>query len=147
MRTTAKVDIVITCVINRNSLICRQIDDKFCLELLILEELQCLILGDDLTCPVFSPLDDLVHLFFNCREILFCDRSRKDEIIIASVFDLRSDRVLYLFAVDLDNSLSQDVCKRVTVHLQYFFFFHCKKPPLEFYAQNRCADSRRLYHK
>ena len=69
------------------------------LKLLILEEFQSLITGDDLTCPVFPSLDDLMHLVFDCLEIFLCDCSRKDKIVIAAVLDLRSDRVLYLFAV------------------------------------------------
>ena len=67
-----------------------------------------------------------MHLLFDCGKIFFGDCSRQDEIIVASVFDLRTDRVLHLFTEDLDHGLCHDVSQRVTVHLQYFFFFHCK---------------------
>ena len=117
MRSAAKVHVILTGVVNRDGFVRRHFLDQLCLELLSLEELQGLFLRNLLTCPGLSPLDDLTHLVLDALEIILAHGSRQHEIIVQSVFDLRSDGILNLLAEQLDDGLRQNMRHRMAIYL------------------------------
>ena len=65
----------------------------------------------------FLALKDLLHLGFDCLEIVIAEAAGKQKIIIEAVGDLRADGVLYIFlAKDLDDRLSQDMGQGMAVY-------------------------------
>ena len=110
MRSSAKINIIITGIINCKLLIFREIHDDLGLKFLILEHFKSIGLGDLFPSPIFLSLDDLVHFCFDHAVIFLCDRTGKNEIVVAAVGDLRSYGILYiLFAEDLYDRFSQNV--------------------------------------
>ena len=110
VRSSAEIHIVITGVVYGELLILGKILNDLCLEFLIPEHLKSIGLGDLFSSPVFLSLDDLVHFSFDNAVIFLCDRTGKNEIVVAAVGYLRSYGILYiLFAVDLDDRFSQNV--------------------------------------
>ncbi len=104
VRSAAEIYEIITCVIQCEECILRKILDKLCLKLLILKYLKCLGTSDLNTLKVLTALDDLTHLVLDGLVVILCYCSRKNEIIIHSVIDLRSDGILYIFlSEDLNN--------------------------------------------
>ena len=95
-----------------------------CLELLILEDVERFRLVDLFNGPCLSSLYDLTHLVLDGLEIGLCDGLGKDEVIVAAVRDLRSDRILHFLAIDLNNCLRQNMRERMAVNFKELFFFH-----------------------
>ena len=122
--SAAQIYEILTGIIHGDLLIFGQILDQFRLELLILEDVECFRLVDLFDCPCLSSLYDLTHLVLDGLEICFGNGGRKDEVIIAAVRDLRSDRILHFLAIDLNYCLRQNMSQRMAVHFQELFFFH-----------------------
>ena len=131
MRAAAQIHEIISGIIDSDPLVRRQVLDQLGLELLSLEQSQRLIPGHLLLRPVLAPLEDLFHLILDQLEIILVHLSGQNEIIIETVRDLRSDRVLYvLFSKDLKHCLGQNVGQGMTIHFQILFSFHTLFPPL-----------------
>ena len=129
MRSAAQVDKIFTCVVNRKSLILRKILNQLCLEFLIFEKLESFCTADFFSCPILTTLNDLMHLILDHLIVVLCDRTRKDEVIVHTVSDLRTDCILNIFlAEDFDYSLCQNVGKRVSVNFENFLC-HFLSPP------------------
>ena len=106
MWSAAQVHKVIACPVDGYDFVFRKILDELCLILLIFKELESLRPTDLLACPVFLALNNLGHLILDRLVVVFCDRTRQSEIIVAAVSDLRSDRVLHIvLAEHLDHCL------------------------------------------
>ena len=118
VRSTAEIHIIFTRVVDGDSLILRKILDQFRLILLILEDLQSFFLGNNLAGPVFLTLQDLAHLVLDGLEIFLGQRSGESEVIVASIFDLRTDCYLNLvISENLANRLSHYMSQGVTIYL------------------------------
>ena len=118
VRSTAEIHIIFTRVVDGDGLILRKILDQFRLILLILEDLQSFFLGNNLAGPVFLTLQDLAHLVLDGLEIFLGQRSGESEVIVASIFDLRTDCYLNLvISENLANCLSHYMSQGVTIYL------------------------------
>ena len=130
MRSAAQVDIVIPGIVNSDLFVFRKVLNQLGLELLILEELKRLRSADLPAGPVFLPLQDLMHLVLDRCEIRLGDRlsCRKHKVIVRAILDLRSDRILNVFPVDLNHSLRQHMGKGVAVYRKILFLIHNRTP-------------------
>ena len=111
MRSSAQIHIIVASVVDGDRLILRKLLNQLRLKALSLENLQCLCPGDLLSGPVLLTLQNLAHLIFDLLEINLLNGLplRQDEIIIKPVIDLRSDGILGLLAVKLQNRLGQNM--------------------------------------
>ena len=111
VRSGAEVYIILTGIINSNRLILRKVIDQLCLEFLIFKDRKSLFSCDFLSYPVLFTFQDLPHLVLDGLEVGFlnCLSFRQNKIIIESVLNLRSDRVLHIFAVNFDDGFRQNV--------------------------------------
>ena len=111
VRSSAQIHIIVAGVVDGDRLILRKLLNQLRLKVLSLENLQCLCPGDLFSGPVLLTLQNLAHLIFDLLEIGLLNGLplRQDEIIIKPVIDLRSDGILGLLAVKLQNRLGQNM--------------------------------------
>ena len=125
MRPAAQVHEVVAGPVNGQQLVLGQILDELDLEFLAGKELQGVFPGDLFPRPDLFSLEDLVHLILNGLIIVLGDGARKDEVIVKTVRDLRSDRVLNLIlSEDLDHGLRQHMGEGMTVTCKISFLVH-----------------------
>ena len=111
VRSSAQIHIIVAGVVDCDRLILRKLLNQLRLKALSLENLQCLCPGDLFSGPVLLALQNLTHLIFDLLEIGLLNSLplRQDEIIIKPVIDLRSDGILGLLAIKLQNRLGQNM--------------------------------------
>ena len=129
MRAAAEVLIIISRRIDSESRIRRKRVDEFGLKFLVAEELTRLVTGILFHAPVLFALQNLAHFVLNHREIILGQISRQNKVVVKSIRNLRTDRILHILSSEnFNDCLCEHMCQRMAIYLKICFSIHNSCP-------------------